>query len=214
MSNQNQQHDASIDENKESATLQSLLSEQESQEQAFYNYSTQNDQPNPLNHSFQEDLSAFVEYFKAPIKQGQQKDQFSKNIQNKKLKKTQYKKKVKRIKEFQYEEDIRLLNLVHEHGRQFSRIVKQFPKRTVSMLKNRYYKNLRYRWEELLGIEYTENEDEQKTLNQVEVSYTDNQFVNQQDLINMIPNSYSCPIICGMLSQFITKMDQFLKTQF
>ncbi|CAD8076548.1 unnamed protein product [Paramecium sonneborni] len=210
MSNQNSQYDGSNDENKESITLQSIKSEEESQEQAFYNYSTQKDQMNLLNPNFQDDVSAFVECFKAPIKQGQQKANFSKNI----LRKVQYKKKNKRVKEFHYEEDIKLLNLLHQHGRQFSKIVKQFPRRTINMLKNRYYKNLRYRWEELLGIEYTENDIEQKTENQLDVTYQNNQLLNHQDLINMIPNSYSCPIICGMLSQFITKMDQFLKSQF
>ncbi|CAD8138596.1 unnamed protein product [Paramecium pentaurelia] len=214
MSNTNKQHDVCIDENKENLTIQIILSEQESQEQALSNYSTQNDQQNLVNFDYQEDISAIVEHFKVSIKKGQWKDQISKNIHKTRLKKTQYKKKVKRIKEFQLEEDIKLLNLVHQHGRQFSRIVKQFPKRTVSMLKNRYYKNLRYRWEELMGIEYTQNEYESKTENQVNRKSGDNNFVKHQDLINMIPDSYSCPIICDMLSTFITKMDQFLKFQF
>ncbi|CAD8136323.1 unnamed protein product [Paramecium octaurelia] len=214
MSNTNWQHEVSIDENKQILTFQTIWSEQESQEQALSNYSTQNDFQNLVNFDCGDDVSAIVEHFKVSIKKGPWKDQIKKNIHSTKMKKTQYKKKVKRIKEFQPEEDMRLLTLVHQHGTQFSRIVKQFPKRTVSMLKNRYYKNLRYRWEELMGIEYTQNEQESKTENQIDRMSEDSQFIDHQDLINMIPNSYSCPMICGMLSSFITKMDQFLKFQF
>ncbi|CAD8142767.1 unnamed protein product [Paramecium octaurelia] len=214
MSNNYQQPDASVDENKESFTSLLMMSEQESQEQAFSNYSTQNNYLNLFNFDCQENSSYNAESLKLTITKGIQKDQFQKNIHNKHLKKTQYKKKVKRIKEFQLQEDIRLLKLVYQHGRQFSRIVKQFPKRTVSMLKNRYYKNLRYRWEELMGIKYIENENEEKTNNQIAGINQDNHSVDHHDLINMLPNVYGCPSICNMLSSFITKMDSFLKTQF
>ncbi|CAD8132062.1 unnamed protein product [Paramecium pentaurelia] len=214
MSNNYQQSDSSIDESKESVTSQFIMSEQESQEQAFSNYSTQNNYLNLLNFDDEENFNDNAESLKVIITKGKQKDQFSQKILNINLKKTSNKKKVKRIKEFQVQEDIRLLKLVHQYGRQFSRIVKQFPKRTVSMLKNRYYKNLRYRWEELLGIKYIEEKNQQKTKNQIDGMNLDNQSLNRKDLINMIPNTYSCPIIGNMLSSFIIKMDQFLKTQF
>ncbi|CAD8104589.1 unnamed protein product [Paramecium primaurelia] len=51
-------------------------------------------------------------------------------------------------------EDKRILELVLKIGPKFYKISKSFPGKSVSMVKNRYYKYLRYRWDEVMGSEY------------------------------------------------------------
>ena len=48
-------------------------------------------------------------------------------------------------------EDKRILELVLKIGPKFYKISKSFPGKSVSMVKNRYYKHLRYRWDEVMG---------------------------------------------------------------
>ncbi|KAM3136849.1 hypothetical protein pb186bvf_011108 [Paramecium bursaria] len=55
---------------------------------------------------------------------------------------------------FSFEEDSKILNQVLRLGPKFYKIAKLFPGKTVSMVKNRYYKYLRFRWEDILGSEY------------------------------------------------------------
>ncbi|CAD8078072.1 unnamed protein product [Paramecium sonneborni] len=45
---------------------------------------------------------------------------------------------------FTYQEDKRILELVQQVGPNFNKIVKSFPGKTMNMIKNRYYKRLRY----------------------------------------------------------------------
>ncbi|CAK80789.1 unnamed protein product (macronuclear) [Paramecium tetraurelia] len=45
---------------------------------------------------------------------------------------------------FTFQEDKRILELVQQVGPNFNKIVKQFPGKTMNMIKNRYYKKLRY----------------------------------------------------------------------
>ena len=50
---------------------------------------------------------------------------------------------------FTAEEDRLILELVLSIGPKFQKIHRHFPGKTLAMVKNRYYKNLRYRWEVL-----------------------------------------------------------------
>ncbi|CAD8090999.1 unnamed protein product [Paramecium sonneborni] len=50
---------------------------------------------------------------------------------------------------FTFQEDKRILELVQQVGPNFNKIVKQFPGKTMNMIKNRYYKKLRYIKEDL-----------------------------------------------------------------
>ncbi|CAK68688.1 unnamed protein product (macronuclear) [Paramecium tetraurelia] len=52
-------------------------------------------------------------------------------------------------------EDKRILELVLKIGPKFYKISKSFPGKSVSMVKNRYYKYLRYRWDQVMGSEYS-----------------------------------------------------------
>ncbi|CAD8102634.1 unnamed protein product [Paramecium sonneborni] len=54
---------------------------------------------------------------------------------------------------FTLEEDKLILQLVLNVGPKFQKIHKHFPGKTLAMVKNRYYKYLRYRWE-VLGQNY------------------------------------------------------------
>ncbi|CAD8153636.1 unnamed protein product [Paramecium octaurelia] len=51
--------------------------------------------------------------------------------------------------QFSLEEDRLILELVLNFGPKFQKIHKHFPGKTLAMVKNRYYKYLRYRWEVL-----------------------------------------------------------------
>ncbi|CAD8207650.1 unnamed protein product [Paramecium octaurelia] len=52
---------------------------------------------------------------------------------------------------FSYLEDKRILELVIQLGPNFNKIVKYFPGKTMNMIKNRYYKKLRYNKDEYLS---------------------------------------------------------------
>ncbi|CAD8108398.1 unnamed protein product [Paramecium primaurelia] len=54
---------------------------------------------------------------------------------------------------FTEEEDRLILQLVLNNGPKFQKIHRHFPGKTLAMVKNRYYKHLRFRWE-LLGQNY------------------------------------------------------------
>ncbi|CAD8047099.1 unnamed protein product [Paramecium sonneborni] len=64
------------------------------------------------------------------------------------------KKQKNRAKEFSLEEDQRLLNYVLKRGPKFHKFSRYFPGKTTNMLKNRYYKSLRFIWDQVLGNEY------------------------------------------------------------
>ncbi|CAD8127761.1 unnamed protein product [Paramecium sonneborni] len=55
---------------------------------------------------------------------------------------------------FNYQEDRQILLQVLEQGPKFFKIAKSFPGRTLNMVKNRYYKTLRYKWDVILGQAY------------------------------------------------------------
>jgi hypothetical protein len=52
---------------------------------------------------------------------------------------------------FSNTEDRRIMELVLSIGPKFYKISKSFPGKSVSMVKNRYYKYLRYRWDVVMG---------------------------------------------------------------
>ncbi|CAD8169870.1 unnamed protein product [Paramecium octaurelia] len=92
--------------------------------------------------------------------------QINNNEQPKKIKKKNkydYHRKKKRsfdasntkkpTQKFALEEDKLILQLVLNVGPKFQKIHKHFPGKTLAMVKNRYYKYLRYRWE-ILGQNY------------------------------------------------------------
>ncbi|CAD8138620.1 unnamed protein product [Paramecium pentaurelia] len=54
-----------------------------------------------------------------------------------------------RGKNFSNEEDQRLLNCVKRKGPKFHKFFRQFPGKTPNMLKNRYYKQLRFAWDHI-----------------------------------------------------------------
>ncbi|CAD8084858.1 unnamed protein product [Paramecium primaurelia] len=55
------------------------------------------------------------------------------------------------LSRFSYLEDKRILELVIQLGPNFNKIVKYFPGKTMNMIKNRYYKKLRFNKEYYLG---------------------------------------------------------------
>ncbi|CAK69727.1 unnamed protein product (macronuclear) [Paramecium tetraurelia] len=59
-------------------------------------------------------------------------------------------------KKFSLEDDKRILQLVLNNGPKFQRIHRHFHGKTLAMVKNRYYKYLRFRWE-ILGQQYLIN---------------------------------------------------------
>ncbi|CAD8207327.1 unnamed protein product [Paramecium pentaurelia] len=67
---------------------------------------------------------------------------------------------------FSYLEDKRILELVIQLGPNFNKIVKYFPGKTMNMIKNRYYKKLRYNKEDYLsGKELTKTNNKTKKSN-------------------------------------------------
>ncbi|CAD8142789.1 unnamed protein product [Paramecium octaurelia] len=59
-----------------------------------------------------------------------------------------------RIKTFSKEEDQRLLNYILKKGPKFHKFSRYFPGKTSNMLKNRYYKQLRFVWDHTLEKQY------------------------------------------------------------
>ncbi|CAD8140233.1 unnamed protein product [Paramecium octaurelia] len=64
------------------------------------------------------------------------------------------KKQKNRGKQFTLEEDQRLLNYILRKGPKFHKFARYFPGKTTNMLKNRYYKSLRFKWDQVLGNQY------------------------------------------------------------
>ncbi|CAD8124823.1 unnamed protein product [Paramecium sonneborni] len=65
-------------------------------------------------------------------------------------------KKIKgKNRNFTLNEDSKILNLVLQLGPKFKQIAKKIPGKSIKSIKNRYYKYLRYRWDQILGIQYT-----------------------------------------------------------
>ncbi|CAD8073478.1 unnamed protein product [Paramecium primaurelia] len=67
---------------------------------------------------------------------------------------------------FTFQEDKRILELVQQVGPNFNKIVKSFPGKTMNMIKNRYYKKLRYIKDDLQNDqEYVKKQTKHKKQN-------------------------------------------------
>ncbi|CAD8047091.1 unnamed protein product [Paramecium sonneborni] len=82
------------------------------------------------------------------------KQQF--NCDNKRKRRSSKKQisKIKGINTFSFQDDKAILLYVLQFGPKFMKIIKFFPTKTISMIKNRYYKFLGYRWDSVLGESY------------------------------------------------------------
>ncbi|CAK60553.1 unnamed protein product (macronuclear) [Paramecium tetraurelia] len=88
-------------------------------------------------------------------------NQANKNLKQEKMKQIRYslkkdneirhKRSKNRVKTFSKEDDQRLLNYVLKKGPKFHKFSRYFPGKTSNMLKNRYYKQLRFVWDNILG---------------------------------------------------------------
>ncbi|CAD8072271.1 unnamed protein product [Paramecium primaurelia] len=72
-----------------------------------------------------------------------------KSIKNKKKKR-----QGRKSRDFTIQEDQKLLGFVLMFGPKFKTIQRKMSGRPLNILKNRYYRDLRYRWDEILGEEY------------------------------------------------------------
>ncbi|CAD8211215.1 unnamed protein product [Paramecium octaurelia] len=104
----------------------------------------------------------------------------------------------RKTRNFTLSDDQKILHLVLTLGPKFKQIAKKIPGKSINVIKNRYYRDLRYRWDEVLGIEYIH-------LNvKKEESYFDTLVANSymhQDLSN---------ILIPMLSSIQTVINQCL----
>ncbi|CAK92406.1 unnamed protein product (macronuclear) [Paramecium tetraurelia] len=187
MQNIKQQFDVGELERRVNSNLYQNQIDNEQSFGAFYNLSAQSEQ-----------LSGFSYLNEVEIQQNdkidlkQKKRQEPKNRKKKKMRyKISNKRKTKKIKGFQIDEDIRLLESVGQ----------------IISKKDCQY-NLRYRWEELLGIVYYE-ENEEHFIENGSVNQSIDQ-IDHSSLIKMLPESYSCPKIRDMLECLITRVNVIL----
>ncbi|CAD8105163.1 unnamed protein product [Paramecium primaurelia] len=104
----------------------------------------------------------------------------------------------RKTRTFTLNEDQKILHLVLTLGPKFKQIAKLIPGKSINALKNRYYRDLRYRWDEVLGKEYIYlNEQKEESYFQ---SLVANSFLHQ-DLSN---------ILIPMLSQIQIVINQCL----
>ncbi|CAD8126161.1 unnamed protein product [Paramecium sonneborni] len=91
----------------------------------------------------------------------------------------------RKTKIFNLNEDQKILRLVLLIGPKFKKIAKQIPGKSINNIKNRYYRNLRYRWDEILGNQYTHlnQQQEKPTL----VSLVTNSQLHQEFTNILIP---------------------------
>ncbi|CAD8126157.1 unnamed protein product [Paramecium sonneborni] len=95
---------------------------------------------------------------------------------------------------FNFSEDQKILSLVLEHGPKFSVVSKYFNDRNQNAIKNRYYKYLRFRWDQILGSDYShlnQRRDDQE---------------QSQDITKIIEEMNFFPEITNLLSQFVQRV--------
>ncbi|CAD8211710.1 unnamed protein product [Paramecium octaurelia] len=96
---------------------------------------------------------------------------------------------------FNFDEDQRILSLVLEHGPRFSIVSRYFFDRSQNAIKNRYYKYLRFRWDQILGRDYIHlncrREDDQKT---------------SEDMEQLIEKMNFFPEVTTILSSFVQRV--------
>ncbi|CAD8121247.1 unnamed protein product [Paramecium sonneborni] len=81
--------------------------------------------------------------------------EYQRQVQRKMGQKKQIKKRQgRKSRDFTTQEDQQLLSLILLFGPKFKTISRKMSGRPLNILKNRYYRDLRYRWSELMGEEY------------------------------------------------------------
>ncbi|CAD8124821.1 unnamed protein product [Paramecium sonneborni] len=95
---------------------------------------------------------------------------------------------------FNFSEDQKILSLVLEHGPKFSVVSKYFIDRNQNAIKNRYYKNLRFRWDQVLGSDFSH------------LNSRKNDSVQGQDITQMIEEMNFYPEVTNILSKFIKRV--------
>ncbi|CAK82559.1 unnamed protein product (macronuclear) [Paramecium tetraurelia] len=117
----------------------------------------QNDQSEKQSQFVQNDES--LEHLVNSLIQNQQPgedDQFKQQIAKRRI----------NDQRFTFQEDKRILELVQQVGPNFNKIVKSFPGKTMNMIKNRYYKKLRYIKDNIQNDqEYVKKQTKHKRLN-------------------------------------------------
>ncbi|CAD8180131.1 unnamed protein product [Paramecium pentaurelia] len=89
---------------------------------------------------------------------------------------------------FSQEEDKRILQLVFNNGPKFQKIHRHFHGKTLAMVKNRYYKYLRFRWE-ILGQNYKHlsvPQEQLETLCEQQKNVSNMLSAEKDDLISQI----------------------------
>ncbi|CAD8204137.1 unnamed protein product [Paramecium pentaurelia] len=96
---------------------------------------------------------------------------------------------------FNFEEDQKILSLVLEHGPRFSLVSRYFNDRNQNAIKNRYYKYLRFRWDQILGSDYIHlnyrKEDDQE---------------NSEDINQVIQEMNFFPEVTNILSSLVQRV--------
>ncbi|CAD8135356.1 unnamed protein product [Paramecium octaurelia] len=112
-------------------------------------------------------------YYDLPIlrlKKPRKKRKKQSNI-DKKRRRKQSKNQISKVQQsipFSPQEDQAILLYVLHFGPKFMIIAKFFPTKTINMVKNRYYKMLRYKWDSVLGQSYAYlNEDTESKIENV-----------------------------------------------
>ncbi|CAK78740.1 unnamed protein product (macronuclear) [Paramecium tetraurelia] len=108
----------------------------------------------------------------------------------KKRKRRQSKNQIEKVQQsipFSPQEDQSILLYVLHFGPKFMKIAKFFPTKTINMVKNRYYKMLRYKWDSVLGESYAYlNEDTGSKIENVnQINYRDETQIFRNQKINV-----------------------------
>ncbi|CAD8135344.1 unnamed protein product [Paramecium octaurelia] len=153
--------------NKEQCGLQLLSDDAFQSKQNVENLVYDNDS-SPQSSSFNNSVGDITENFESVYshklmnKNHQQITKASNDSKNKLIRYTvkrekdmKRKKQKNRGKQFSQEEDQRLLNYILKKGPKFHKFARYFPGKSTNMLKNRYYKSLRFVWDQVLGSQYS-----------------------------------------------------------
>ncbi|CAK78746.1 unnamed protein product (macronuclear) [Paramecium tetraurelia] len=153
--------------NKEQSGLQQLPNESFQSKQNVENLVYDNDsslQSSSYNNSVGDITENFESVYSHKLmnKNHQQITKASNDSKNKQIRYTvkrekdmKRKKQKNRGKQFSQEEDQRLLNYILKKGPKFHKFARYFPGKSTNMLKNRYYKSLRFEWDQVLGSQYS-----------------------------------------------------------
>ncbi|CAD8093361.1 unnamed protein product [Paramecium primaurelia] len=108
---------------------------------------------------------------------------------------------------FSLEDDKRILQLVLKNGPKFQKIHRHFHGKTLAMVKNRYYKYLRFRWE-ILGQNYKHlsvTQEQLKTLCEQQKNVSKILSAEKDDLISQITSRTTLLQNARMFVEFIVE---------